>query len=509
MNQYFNGTNNYQGDNNELPKDTPNISDDNTSSVNQLDSADMQENGNHQIFDATNTKNYQQTEPEMSPSNSHLKSDKGISKKGKVMMIFVLISTLIIFFDNFITSTDWFWELQMQAVMHSDEQLKLALETIKEAVVVINWIIVLVITIISIVFLIKDKKNQNNVRIYEWYIVAGVLHIFIGTVGLTPIIYSVATLVFAIQNKKNNKLNNLSVKTDNVLIVFSSILIAFIVFMFIAVQINLFDKIEKEVDEYQENNEVIIEDNDNSHTVTTFNQIIDDWGNDVTKNKSYKIQNVKLNNITASLYVDYTFKLENESPVATITLKHGDNELYTYTEKSKYFNLSYLNIYDNLILYGTRYCDSVDNGMCNKHLTYSQVSAFNKDDSISLYDNTTISQGEGVVFYNDTSVFLEDESVYADPYNDFRVYDINIDNEDIYFDTIVENYDDVFSQDYHFRDNNCNNPFWVSIDFDMQRTFKTKFIYNESYQAYELDELKKQSSIKYSDYCVNKDVLGF
>lgn len=46
----------------------------------------------------------------------------------------------------------------MQAVMHSDEQLKLALETIKEAVVVINWIIVLVITIISIVFLIKDKK---------------------------------------------------------------------------------------------------------------------------------------------------------------------------------------------------------------------------------------------------------------------------------------------------------------------------------------------------------------
>ena len=365
------------------------------------------------------------------------------------------------------------------------------------------------ITILSIVFLINDKKKQHNVRAYEWYIVAGALHIFIGTVGLTPMIYSVATLVFALKNKKHNKSNNLSVKSDNALVIFSSILIASIIFMFVAMQTNLFDKIENKVEDYQENKEIIIEDKDSSHIATTFDKIIDVWGNNVIENKSYKIKNVKLNNTTASLYIDYTFKLENEKPNATLTIKHGDNELYTYTEKENYFNLSYLKLYDNLIIYGTNYCDNVDNGICNKHLTYSQVLAFNKDDSISLYDRTIISQGNGITLHRDTSVFLEDKNVYADPYNDFRVYDIKINNDNIYFYTIVENYDNVFTKDYNFRDNNCNDPFWVSIDFDMQRTFKTSFIYNELYKSYELGELIKQSSIQYADYCTNKNVLGF
>ena len=45
-------------------------------------------------------------------------NNKGISKKGKVMMFIVLFSTIIIFFDNFIKSMDWFGKLQWQAIIN-------------------------------------------------------------------------------------------------------------------------------------------------------------------------------------------------------------------------------------------------------------------------------------------------------------------------------------------------------------------------------------------------------
>lgn len=508
-NNEFNG---HQGNNSFTNNQNGNVNNfNNIPNSNQQSNINMYENQNNQTPNNTiNINSYQQLINKKTSTNGNLENNlnnKGISKKGKIMMFIVLISTLIIFFDNFITSMDWFWELQQQAAMNQDEQLKLALQTFKDLLVVINWSIVLIITILSIIFLINDQKKQHNVRAYEWYIMAGISHILIGTVGLTPIIYSVSTLVFALKNKKNNKIDNLSIKSDNILIAFSSILIASIIF--IAMQTNLFDKIENKIEDYQENKEVIIEDKDNSHIATTFDKIIDVWGNNVVENKSYKIKNVKLNNITASLFIDYSFKLENEKPNATLTIKHGDNELYTYTEKENYFNLSYLKLYDNLIIYGTNYCDNVDNGICNKHLTYSQVLAFNKDDFIPLYDRSIISQDSGTILYRDTSVFLEDENIYEDPYNDFRVYDIKINNDNIYFYTVVENYDEVFTKDYNFRNNNCNDPFWKSIDFDMQRTFKTSFTYNESYKSYELDELIKQSSIQYADYCTNKNILDF
>lgn len=160
-----------------------------------------------------------------------------ISKKGKILMHIVLISTLIIFFDNFITSMDWFWDMSLYAVMNKDEQLKLALETIPKLIKVVNWLIVLIITIVSIIFLNIDKKKYYNIRAYKWYILAGILHIFVGTVGLTPILYSTATLVFSHKNKKYNKVNS---KSDNNIIIFSSLLIAIIIFMFVAVKTNLF-----------------------------------------------------------------------------------------------------------------------------------------------------------------------------------------------------------------------------------------------------------------------------
>lgn len=146
------------------------------------------------------------------------------SKKCKILISFVLISTFIIYFDNFIKSMDWWWNLRVRASITGDDQLKLALETFEELIVAINWTIVVLITILSIIFLIIDKKKKTNVNVYEWYIVAGIMHILIGTVGLTPIIFSVVTLIFVFKNRKYNKANNLSTKSDNALIILSSIL---------------------------------------------------------------------------------------------------------------------------------------------------------------------------------------------------------------------------------------------------------------------------------------------
>ena len=113
---------------------------------------------------------------------------KVLSKKAKILMFSVLISTLIIFFDKLILSMDWYTNLLVQAILNHDEQLKLVLDYLDELVNIINWTIVLIITIISIIFFKKDKQMKNNTDIYIWYIINGIMHIIIGTIGLTPFI---------------------------------------------------------------------------------------------------------------------------------------------------------------------------------------------------------------------------------------------------------------------------------------------------------------------------------
>lgn len=432
---------------------------------------------------------------------------KILSKKAKILMFSVLISTLIIFFDKLILSMDWYTNLLVQAILNHDEQLKLVLDYLDELVNIINWTIVLIITIISIIFFKKDKQMKNNTDIYIWYIVNGILHIIIGTIGLTPFIYSGATLSLSIKNKKINGIKN---KSDRILNVFSFIVFFLVAFTFIALQINLFDSFKKNVDNYNENRNIIIEDNDNSHVITTFDKLIDDWGNNPLENKKFKIKNVKLKNVTASLYIDYDIVHSDKEFISTIKIMHGDSEIYNYSEKNQYFNLSYFTKYDDLILYGASYCDSVEDGICNKHLTYSQLVAFNKSDNITLYNRTEFGgQGSGITFYREKSEFLEDESVYAKPYNDFRVYNVEIKNDDIYIYTVVENYDDIFNDDYNFREKNCKDPLWISITFDMQRIFKTKFTYDEVNEIYNLEDLLVIDSVTYSDYCANRNVLNF
>ena len=437
--------------------------------------------------------------------NNNLSSNKFISKKGKKLMTVTIICTLIILFNTFTTSISPFSELKLEAILSNNEQLKFLLDLFGNLYIVINLFIVLVITLVSIIFIIIEKNKNYNIEIYKLYILNGILHILLGTVGLTPLIYSISTLYYSLKNKKYN-VNNIM---ENLLIIFSLLIIVSNVFIVYALQTGLFNKTIEEKEELQENEEIVIEDKDNKHTVTTFNNIINDWNNNITENKSYKIKNVKLNNISASLYIDYTFELKDDKPISTITIKHGNDKLYTYTDESKYFNLSYLGLYDNFIIYGMSYCDSVENGICNKHLTYSQLLAFNNENDIELFDNTVTILNNSSAIIRNTSVFLEDENVYASPYNDFRVYDINIKNNNIYFYTIVEDYDSIFNEDYLIYDQNCDANFWIINTFDMQRTFKSSFTYNELYDAYELNNLIKQDSITYKDYCTNKNIINF
>lgn len=174
---------------------------------------------------------------ENNKNQNNLKNYKSISKRGKALMFGVLISILIIIINSFLTSMNWFQELQNLAFMLRDDDLKLLLETIVNFVGIMNWIIILVITAISIIFLIKDKKEQNNTRMYEWYIVSAIIYVFIGYIWITLLLYYIITLLFAIENKKKNKLNNLNFKSDNVLLILSLIPIVVVIFLFIKGQI--------------------------------------------------------------------------------------------------------------------------------------------------------------------------------------------------------------------------------------------------------------------------------
>ena len=113
------------------------------------------------------------------------------SKKCKILMIVTLIGTLIMFLDKFITSSDWYWSLMTSTIYTHNDSLKLALENLSEIIEIFNWIIVLNITCVSIFFLFKDKKQNQNISIYQWYIFAGALCIF---VGFSPLlIYCLST----------------------------------------------------------------------------------------------------------------------------------------------------------------------------------------------------------------------------------------------------------------------------------------------------------------------------
>lgn len=83
-----------------------------------------------------------------------------ISKYGIVMMYIILVCTLLIVFDNLITSSDWYSNLYINASINRDELVRTALKNFKELIEVVNWLLILVLTIINVIFFFKDKKKS-------------------------------------------------------------------------------------------------------------------------------------------------------------------------------------------------------------------------------------------------------------------------------------------------------------------------------------------------------------
>ena len=159
-----------------------------------------------------------------------------LSSKAIILMIIVLVITIIIFFDNFITSMDWYSKLRFTAAFSGNQGAIDVLNNFRDMIIVLNWILVLIILIVSIIFRISDKKEKKLYSIYDWYIAAGVLHIVLGTVGLTPMIYAISTLVYAIKDRIIKKQNQLSTKANTFISAFSILLIASIIITFVLMQ---------------------------------------------------------------------------------------------------------------------------------------------------------------------------------------------------------------------------------------------------------------------------------
>ena len=159
-----------------------------------------------------------------------------LSSKAIVLMVIVLVITIIIFFDNFITSMDWYSRMRITAALSGNQEAIDVLNNFRDMIVVLNWILVLIVLIVSIIFRISDKKEKKLYSIYDWYIAAGVLHIVLGTVGLTPMIYAISTLVYAFKDRTIKKQNQLSTKANTFISAFSILLIAFIIITFLLMQ---------------------------------------------------------------------------------------------------------------------------------------------------------------------------------------------------------------------------------------------------------------------------------
>lgn len=169
-------------------------------------------------------------------NNSQKNNILFLSSKAIVLMIIVLVITIIIFFDNFITSMDWYSRLRFTATFSGNQEAIDVLNNVRDMIVVLNWILVLIVLIVSIIFRISDKKEKKLYSIYDWYIAAGVLHIVLGTVGLTPMIYAISTLVYAIKDRIIKKQNQLSTKANTFISAFSILLIASIIITFLLMQ---------------------------------------------------------------------------------------------------------------------------------------------------------------------------------------------------------------------------------------------------------------------------------
>lgn len=126
---------------------------------------------------------------------------------------------------------DWFSNLKLEAIIVGQEELVQSLNAFSDLILVFNWTLVVIVTILSIIFLIIDKRKRKSTSLYVWYIIAGLFHVLEGIFWLASLIYALATLNTALVSRKNSKS-----KINNIFIIFSILLIIILV-IFIVFQL--------------------------------------------------------------------------------------------------------------------------------------------------------------------------------------------------------------------------------------------------------------------------------
>lgn len=158
-------------------------------------------------------------------NNDNLENYGIISKKGKTLLFFSLISVLLIFLSNYILSSDWYYALKLAVLINPKANTDLI--NLPTLIMNINWILIIIITILSIIFYFTEKKTSWNYKIYTLNIFAGILNILFGNVGIIPYIYLVNIIFYSFKNISIKNKNRIGIISDILLIFLSLAVILF------------------------------------------------------------------------------------------------------------------------------------------------------------------------------------------------------------------------------------------------------------------------------------------
>ncbi len=286
------------------------------------------------------------------------------------------------------------------------------------------------------------------------------------------------------ENNINDNIKNEKTKNNNLLVgVIIGLLIGLLLGVIACTVCNKYfsdketdnkDTAEKEKDnESNKKNEIeVIPDNDTEHEIITFDDISNLMSKDLTKAKSYKIQDVVYNNKKASIYIDYTFQYEKYDVMPNdkttgdtkLVIKHGDEVLNTFEtqEYNPKIVMTYLNVVDGkYLIYGDKTCLAFSNGNCslNKSDGYNNIYLISPDNKESIEN-----------YHKDSSYFI---------------YEINSDDNGITFKTFENKYGSGMW--------NCENT------GDLQK------VYNMKYSSGKFSNPELVSKVTYAEYCKNKD----
>lgn len=130
------------------------------------------------------------------------KEPKVVSKRYEKIIGISLIFSLILVIS--ILASSWFSELYMIDMIHNNGQNRTYYNNIMETISLIITIIPMVIGILGIIFNIVDKRENKNCKTgaYDAFIITFIFIIIIGDASyLSPFVYSITGLVYALKNK--------------------------------------------------------------------------------------------------------------------------------------------------------------------------------------------------------------------------------------------------------------------------------------------------------------------